>query len=89
MMYIRHGQSAALQLIFAALGPVLLHGKASNLSPLKQNLTKFELNSSQEALKRFKNSAFAEIITGLKVARPQKKNYIQIVAIANPQRIAF
>jgi hypothetical protein len=50
--YSKHGQSVTLQFIFAALGAVLLLGKASNISPLKQNLTKFVLNSSQLASKR-------------------------------------
>jgi len=50
-MYNRHGQSAALKLIFAALGPFLLLGKANYLSLLTQiwaKMYKPNLNKHQQ-----------------------------------------
>ncbi len=76
VLYNRHGQSAALQLIFSALEPVPILVKANNISLFKQNLTKFVLKSSQEASKRLKNSAFTEIVTGFeRCAAPEEKLY--------------
>ena len=74
MLYNRYGQIASLQLIFAALGSVPLLGKANNISPFKQNLTKFELNSSQEAKKTLKKFCFAVIVTNFEsCAAPKEK----------------
>jgi len=73
MIQSRHCQIAALQLIFVALGSVPLLGKANNISPFKQNLTKFELNSSQQAKKPLKNFCFALIVTNFESCGPKRK----------------
>ncbi len=73
LWYTRHGQSAALQLIFAPLGPVPLRGKANNTSPFKQNLTKFVLNSSQEESRRLKKNSALQ-----KYAAPVEKWYAKL-----------